>query len=71
MAFPPVLLMSRRLRYLLCVCKHTRQKPCLAKYVVGNPGINNFNFPQSSGKRSLHLIQKLNHPMNTVQLYPQ
>ena len=36
-------------------------KTLLSKNAVGNTS-NNFTFPQSSGKRSLHLIQKLNQP---------
>jgi len=53
--------MSRRLRYLLCVCT-TWQKSCSEKYVVGNDRNKSFTFPLTSGKRSLHLIQKFHHP---------
>jgi len=39
----------------------TWQKPCSAKYVVGNASNNSFTFPRSSGKYSLHSIQKFDH----------
>jgi len=35
---------------------------CSGKYIVGNPSNISFTFPQSSEKRSLHLIQKFAHP---------
>ena len=57
----PILFMSRRLWYLLCVCS-TWQKPCSGNYVVGNAMSNSFTFPQSSRKRSLHFLQKCDHP---------
>jgi len=59
----PTLFMSGRLRYLLRVCS-IWQKPSSGKYVVGNASrpTNNFTFPQSSGKRSLHLIQNFARP---------
>jgi len=61
MAFPSVLFISWRLRYLLRMCS-ILVKPCSGKYVVGNSSSNNLTFPQTSGKRSLHLIQKSDHP---------
>ena len=63
MAFPLELLMSRQLQCFLQVCS-TWQKPCSAKYIVGNTSNNSFNSPQSSGKRSLPatLIQKSDYP---------
>ena len=62
MVFPQVLFMSRRLRYLLRMCS-ARLKPCSAICVVGNVSSNKtLTFPQTSGKCSLHLIQKFDHP---------
>jgi len=59
MAFLQVLFMSRRLRYLLRMCS-TWLKPCSAIYFVGNSSsIKSLTYPQTSGKRSLHLIQKV------------
>jgi len=57
----PILFMSKRLRYLLPVCS-TWQKPCSGKYIVGNPSNISFTILQSSGKSSLQLIQKFDHP---------
>jgi len=38
-------------------------KPCSGKYIVGNYSSNiNLTFPQTSEKRSLHLIQKSENP---------
>jgi len=53
--------MSRRLQFLLRMCS-AWQKPCSATYVMANVSNNSFTSPQSSGKRSLHLIQKSDHP---------
>ena len=56
-AFPTVLLMSKRLRYLLRMCS-TWLKSCSATYIgVSTSGNNSFTFPQTYGKRSLHLMQ--------------
>jgi len=42
----PILLMSRRLRYLLRVCS-TWQKPYSGTYVMGKPSNISFTFPES------------------------
>ena len=61
LAFRSVLFMSRQLRYFLRMC-NTWLKPCSGKHVEGISGSDNLNFPQTFGKRSLHLIQKSDHP---------
>jgi len=62
MAFHGVLLMSRRLRYLLRMCNNWLN-PCSTTYIVGNTSSNIcFTFPQSSEKRLLQLMRKSGHP---------
>jgi len=63
MAFPRVLFMSRRLWFIFRMCS-TWLKPCSAAYVMGtrSSSNNSVTLPQTSGKPSLHLIQKSDHP---------
>jgi len=58
MAFPPVLLIWRRLRYLMC---SYLVETCSATYFVGN-FISNISLTlhKTSGKRSLHSSKRLN-----------
>jgi len=52
---------TKTIAYLLRMCS-TWLKPCSGKYVGGNSSSNNnLTFPQTSEKRSFHLIQKSDH----------
>jgi len=57
MAFPPVIVHVKTIAVFIIRVQYLAET-LLRKYVVENANNNSFIFPQTSGKRSLHLIQR-------------